>query len=84
MEGKARKERKEGKEGKEGREEGERGASTVADAPPVEDELRSFLKQSLPDYMCPSVWMFMDKLPLTANGKGEALIGCLEGLLLAV
>ena len=56
----------------------------MADAPPVEDELRSFLKQSLPDYMCPSVWMFMDKLPLTANGKGEALIGCLEGVLLAM
>jgi amino acid adenylation domain-containing protein len=33
------------------------------------DELRSHLRQSLPDYMIPSVFVQMDKLPLTANGK---------------
>jgi acyl carrier protein len=35
--------------------------------PPV-DELREFLKQTLPDYMIPSAFVFMDDLPLT-NGK---------------
>ncbi len=32
------------------------------------DELREFLKQTLPDYMIPSAFVFMDDLPLT-NGK---------------
>jgi amino acid adenylation domain-containing protein len=36
-------------------------------APKVE-ELRGFLSEKLPDYMIPSVFMFMDSLPLT-NGK---------------
>src|SRR6266478_7136321 len=31
--------------------------------PPV-DELREFLKQTLPDYMIPSAFVFMDDLPL--------------------
>ena len=31
--------------------------------------LRSFVKQSLPDYMCPVLWIFLDELPLTADGK---------------
>ena len=35
--------------------------------PPV-DELREFLKQTLPDYMIPSAFVFKDDLPLT-NGK---------------
>jgi amino acid adenylation domain-containing protein len=35
---------------------------------PTIDELRSFLKQKLPDYMVPSVFMFLESLPLT-NGK---------------
>jgi acyl-coenzyme A synthetase/AMP-(fatty) acid ligase/acyl carrier protein len=35
--------------------------------PPV-DELREFLRQTLPDYMIPSAFVFMDDLPLT-NGK---------------
>lgn len=32
-------------------------------------ELRSFLKESLPDYMLPTVFVFVDLLPLTSNGK---------------
>jgi thioester reductase-like protein/acyl carrier protein len=31
--------------------------------------LRSLLKQSLPDYMVPTTWMFLSELPLTPNGK---------------
>ena len=35
----------------------------------VTDELRSFLKQKLPEHMVPSGFMFLDRLPLTQNGK---------------
>lgn len=31
--------------------------------------LREHLKERLPDYMIPSVWMVLDQLPTTANGK---------------
>ena len=33
------------------------------------DELRSALKQRLPDYMLPSAFVIMERLPLTHNGK---------------
>jgi acyl carrier protein len=34
-------------------------------------ELRSFLQQRLPDYMVPSVFVVLDQLPLSPNGKIE-------------
>ena len=33
------------------------------------EDLRNYLSQSLPDYMIPSFFIFMDKIPLTQNGK---------------
>ena len=36
---------------------------------PTAAELRSFLKEKLPDYMVPSVFVFLEALPLTPNGK---------------
>ncbi|MFZ1289539.1 MAG: amino acid adenylation domain-containing protein, partial [Melioribacteraceae bacterium] len=32
-------------------------------------ELRDFVSEKVPDYMVPSVFIFMDKFPLTPNGK---------------
>ena len=37
--------------------------------PPVASELRSFLKGKLPAHMVPSAFVWLDRLPLTANGK---------------
>src|SRR3546814_6680290 len=31
--------------------------------------LRTYLSKSLPDYMVPSFFVFVDKIPLTPNGK---------------
>jgi thioesterase domain-containing protein len=35
----------------------------------TEQQVRSFLKQTLPDYMLPARYVFLDSLPLTSNGK---------------
>ena len=35
----------------------------------TESQVRSFLKQKLPDYMLPARYVFLDALPLTSNGK---------------
>ncbi|HEU5229305.1 MAG TPA: amino acid adenylation domain-containing protein [Ktedonobacteraceae bacterium] len=34
-----------------------------------EDDLRTYLLQKLPEYMCPSHFVSLESLPLTANGK---------------
>jgi amino acid adenylation domain-containing protein len=36
---------------------------------PTSDELRALLKEKLPSYMLPSVFVMLDHLPLTASGK---------------
>ena len=42
----------------------------VRDQPLISaDELRAFLAAKLPEHMIPSVYLFLDTLPLTANGK---------------
>jgi acyl carrier protein len=38
-------------------------------SPPTVNELRSFLRERLPDYMVPSFFLKVDALPLLANGK---------------
>jgi amino acid adenylation domain-containing protein len=46
-------------------------AAVVPDpgATPGTDELRRYLAASLPDYMVPTLWALVDRIPVTANGK---------------
>jgi len=44
-------------------------AYVVSAEPVVAEDLRAFLGETLPDYMIPSVFVSLDVLPLTANGK---------------
>ena len=37
--------------------------------PSLTEDLRNYLAQSLPDYMIPSFFVFIDQIPLTPNGK---------------
>jgi amino acid adenylation domain-containing protein len=39
------------------------------DGSPTPAQLRAFLKEQLPEYMVPSVFAFLDQLPLTPSGK---------------
>jgi hypothetical protein len=43
-------------------------AQNVA-GPSLEQELQSFLRERLPEYMVPSVYVFLDALPQSANNK---------------
>ncbi|GJD16875.1 non-ribosomal peptide synthetase [Rivularia sp. IAM M-261] len=42
---------------------------SLTDQTPTTDELRNHLKQLLPEYMAPGVFMLLDSLPLLPNGK---------------
>ncbi|ACC84846.1 non-ribosomal peptide synthetase [Nostoc punctiforme] len=44
-------------------------AETGQDSPQIISELRRFLKQQLPEYMVPKIFMALEALPLNANGK---------------
>ncbi len=41
----------------------------AAERPPAPSELRGHLRALLPDYMVPSAFVFLDAIPLSANGK---------------
>ncbi|HEV7517705.1 MAG TPA: condensation domain-containing protein, partial [Thermoanaerobaculia bacterium] len=41
----------------------------VAGCRPAVEELRAALGRELPEYMLPAAWVFLESLPVTANGK---------------
>ncbi|MCI0491094.1 MAG: phosphopantetheine-binding protein, partial [Blastocatellia bacterium] len=43
--------------------------SNSAGRAPATSELQSYLREKLPDYMMPSAFVFLDRLPLNRNGK---------------
>ncbi|MGE5820444.1 MAG: amino acid adenylation domain-containing protein, partial [Deltaproteobacteria bacterium] len=47
---------------------------TNRERPPSIDELRCFLTGRLPHYMVPSYFLFLDRLPLSPNGKVDYLV----------
>nr|WP_283472136.1 non-ribosomal peptide synthetase [Methylosinus trichosporium] len=56
--------------------QGQRLVAYVVPAPSSDDveedlfgKLRAYMEQRLPDYMAPTIWMRLDALPTTANGK---------------
>ena len=42
---------------------------TLRDPGPTAAELRTFIKDKLPDYIIPSAFVFLSRMPLTPNGK---------------
>jgi len=48
---------------------GESGIPSVAPAMPSMDAIREFLSERLPEYMIPSAYMVLPRIPLTSHGK---------------
>jgi amino acid adenylation domain-containing protein len=42
---------------------------TAPEGPPTQSELRNFLRARLPDYMVPEIFVKLERLPLSSNGK---------------
>ncbi|MGF7218771.1 amino acid adenylation domain-containing protein [Spirosoma lacussanchae] len=48
-------------------------AYVVLDVPFDKTALTNFLSDRLPEYMVPTIWVSLDQIPLTANGKADRL-----------
>jgi aryl carrier-like protein len=48
---------------------GEAGTEAGPARPELAGRLRGYLLETLPDYMVPTAWLFLDAFPLTPNGK---------------